>query len=126
MKTVILAQQQEIQAFKLAISTVRQEEAKKAMAEVNDEIKIKFEETELKSIELRLQKAVLEASNKKLEKHSKMLKDMVHRFEHLDGDINDAEEADGGAWRVVDNPVKMHVALLALEWEFGSLGADDG
>jgi hypothetical protein len=97
MSTVILAQQQEIQAIKLGLSTVRQEEAKKVMAEVNEEMKNKCEEAELKSIELRFEKAVLEAANKKLEKHNKLLKDMVTRFEHLYGNINDAEAADGDA-----------------------------
>jgi hypothetical protein len=97
MSTVILAQQQEIQALKLALSTVRQEEAKKVMAEVNEELKVKCEEAELKSIELRFEKAGLEAANKKLEKHNKLLKDVVTRFEHLYGNINDAEAADGDA-----------------------------
>jgi hypothetical protein len=97
MSTIILAHQQEIQALKLALSTVRREEAKKVMAEVNEELKVKCEEAELKSIELRFEKAGLEAANKKLEKHNKLLKDVVTRFEHLYGNINDAEAADGDA-----------------------------
>jgi hypothetical protein len=97
MSMVILAQQQEIQALKLALSTVRQEEAKKAMAEVNEEMEIKCHEAELKSIELRFEKAVLEAANMKLEKHNKLLKDVVARFELWYGDINEAEEADANA-----------------------------
>jgi len=97
MSTIILAHQQEIQALKLALSAVRREEAKKVMAEVNEELKVKCEEAELKSIELRFEKAGLEAANKKLEKHKKLLKDVVTRFEHLYGNINDAEAADGDA-----------------------------
>jgi hypothetical protein len=97
MSTVILAQQQEIQSLKLALSTVRQEEAKKVMAEVNEEMRIKWEEAELKGIELRFEKAGLEATNKKLERHNKQLKEVVTRFEHLYGNIDEAEEADGDA-----------------------------
>ena len=67
------------------------------MAEVNGEMKIKCEEAELKSTELRFEKAVLEAANKKLEKHNKLLKDMVTRFEHLYGNIDEVEEADADA-----------------------------
>ena len=95
MSTVILAQQHEIQSLKLSLSSVRQEEAKKVMVEVNEEMKVKCEEAELKSIGLRFEKAGLEAANKKLEKQNKLLKDLVTRFEHLYGDIDETEEADG-------------------------------
>jgi hypothetical protein len=97
LSTVILAQQQEIQALKLALSTVRQEEAKKVMAEVNEEIQVKNEAAEWRSIELRFEKAVLEAANKKLEKQNKLLKDVVTRFENLYGNIDEAEQADDDA-----------------------------
>ncbi len=88
-------QQRENQALKLALSTVRQDEAKKIMAEVTEEMKVKCDEAELKSIELRFEKAGLESENKKLEEENKKLRDLVTRFEHLYGDIDEAEVMDG-------------------------------
>jgi hypothetical protein len=86
--TTTKAQQQEIQALKLAVAIKEQEEAEKIMIDVTKEIKVKYDEAELRNIELMYERT-------RLEKENKGLKEMVKRFEKLYGGIEEAEELDG-------------------------------
>jgi hypothetical protein len=86
--TTTEAQQQEIQALKFAVAIKEEEEAEKIMIDVTEEIKVKYDEAELRNIELMCERT-------RLEKENKGLKEMVKRFEKLYGGIEEAEELDG-------------------------------